>query len=288
MATVTVSKLEAQTVLIDGYPIDVTTGETHTFPLEVTSYPVEKGADIADHVRAKPIKVSLDCIVSDTPIGAVASHATRKDGSIPSGTIYQKLLKLRQDGTPVVVSTSLDVFEDMVLSDLSVPRESGEPHQLHFKAEFTQIIFVTNNRTTVRVATPSGEGSKNLGEKLANLDAGFYIVYSVKDSDPAAQDKANNPNTAPIMHSSGFYRFRAFYPTTPAPDGYVDVDEKTGKRTYFPYAAKYHPGSGWRFNGTGVPNHTNPNQYEFGSHDVGQVNKYEPLKAPNPEDLQFK
>jgi len=243
-ATISVSKLEAQTVLIDGYPIDITTGETHTFPLEVTSYPVEKGADIADHVRAKPMKISLECIVSDTPIGAVAGHTTRRDGSIPSGVIYQKLLKMRQDGEPLVVSTSLDVFEDMVMSDLSIPRESGEPHQLRFKIEFTQFIFVTNNRTTVRVATPGGEGTKHLGERLAVLDPGFYKVFSVKENDPRIKNGsfalliAGPPG--PALHSGGYYRFLADAPHTPVPDGFVNVDDK-GERTYIPYNVKFDP-----------------------------------------------
>ncbi len=287
MATVTVTKLEAQTVFIDGYPIDISTGETHTFPAEVTSYPVEKGADTADHVRAKPLKVSLDCIVSDTPIGLITTHSTRTDGSIPSGTMYQRLLALRDKGDPVVISTSLDVFEDMVLSDLSIPRDAGEPHQLHFKVEFTQFIFVTNNRTTVRVATPGGTGHKNLGERLANLDAGFYIVYTLKNGDPRLAALLDSPLfNPPVLHDGNNYRFRANFPSTPAPDGYVAIDDK-GNRTYYPYAAKYTPGSGWQVGGPFGTGHVNPAQGEFGSHDVGQVNKYSALKV-NPEDLTFK
>lgn len=221
-----------QVVQIDGYPIDATLSEDHTFSAEVTEYPVEKGADLTDHVRSKPLKITLDCVVSDSPIGVVATHATRKDGSVPSSAIYERLLDLRSKGEPITIITSLNVYKNMVLSDLSVPRASGEPHQLHFRAQFTEVIIVTNNRTTVKVATRTG-GQSHLGWLLAHTGRHRVLVFTVP-----ANTKGLQPGPGFVSTDKYGQHWQAAPPITPAYDGFVD---ETG---YHPFIGFYYPPDG--------------------------------------------
>src|SRR5574342_5520 len=106
-------------VRIDDYLIDVTVAEEHELPAEVTAHPVEDGADITDHVRLTPISVTLEGIVSDTPIGRLAEQ--RAPDGRPSDDAYAFLKLVRSRREPVTIETSLETFTNMILQHLSVP-----------------------------------------------------------------------------------------------------------------------------------------------------------------------
>jgi hypothetical protein len=162
-------------IQIDGYIIDASLSESHTFESEVTDYPVESGASITDNVRPKPIVVSIEGVVSDSPIGPVATARNNETASpdaelqfLPSEAALDKLLRIRDAREPITIVTSLKTFESMVLTNLDVPRDADTGHALKFTASFQQVILVTNNRTTVKVSPPTSTGlgkKKDLGPK---------------------------------------------------------------------------------------------------------------------------
>lgn len=55
---------------------DAVSSETITLDSEVTVYPVEPGAGagLTDHVQPKPVEISLEAIVTDSPIGESRTH----------------------------------------------------------------------------------------------------------------------------------------------------------------------------------------------------------------------
>lgn len=62
---------------------DVVTTETHTFANVVTDQPVERGANVSDHVRATPDTVTLDVVVTNTPLdGAPNMLGTARRGDV--------------------------------------------------------------------------------------------------------------------------------------------------------------------------------------------------------------
>lgn len=181
-------------VLIRGFVIDVTISEDHTFDSEVTEFPVESGSTISDNVRPKPITLSMDGIVSNSPIGSVrqqravsapsASNSlfstigaaaltssgagdglitpTDDDIGNPAAEAYQLLQEVRTTREPVTVVTTLDVFDNMVMIHLSIPRKPGNGAALEFSATFQQVEIVTNNRVRVAIRG-SGSGKSNKG-----------------------------------------------------------------------------------------------------------------------------
>ncbi len=158
-------------VLIDGFEIDATLAEDHAFDSEVTEHPVEIGADITDHVRARPIEVTIQGLVSDTPIGALAERrgfdGVSEPAALPSDVAFSNLLGIRDAREPVTITTSLKTFENMVLESLSVPRSARTGHALEFTARFRQVELVTNQRTTVPTAVPRAASKRNLGHKAS-------------------------------------------------------------------------------------------------------------------------
>lgn len=231
------------TVRIDGYPIDLAVTEEHKLEADVTTYPVEKGADIADHVRSKPAEVTLEGVVSDTPMGAIALDQSRVAladvKALPSLDAFQRLKALQASPKLVTVETSLGKYESMVLTSLVVPRAKDTTKGLKFTVTFTQITLVENTRTTVRVAVPNAGGKKNLGNKESKKwgqDFGIkdaIFVISIPISQSATYAKTFGP---PLHRRHGSKEYDCFQVQGDTkPDGYLTANSSkvsTDKYTY--------------------------------------------------------
>jgi len=150
-------------ILIDDFRIDASLSESHEFQSEVTSYPVEKGGNISDNARPLPIIVTIDGIVSDTPIGAVevdraAARTFAGVKGLPSEAALAHLLGIRDARLPVTIATSLKTYDNMVLQNLTIPRESPGTAALLFTAVFQQVILVSNTRVTIKIKGRRGGG----------------------------------------------------------------------------------------------------------------------------------
>lgn len=168
-------------VLIDGYPIDIARIERHEYSSEVTQRPVEKDGDVTDHVRNNPDVVTLECVVSDTPVGAIAQHETRLRDEVtqevfgeatplPSDDAYKRMLEIHRRRRPVTIVTSRDRFDNMVMKRLGIPCESSTTGGLTFEVEFVQVIIAVNRRVVVPVAVPRARSKSNLGALTAKDD----------------------------------------------------------------------------------------------------------------------
>lgn len=183
--------LPQQLVMIDEFLMDVSLNEGHEFESEVTEFPVESGSNIVDNVRPKPITVTMECLVSNTPIGFLATTRGTGSGS-PSDPVddaYEHLLKIRERREPVTIRTSLRTFENMVLKSLSIPRSSGRGDELRFTATFQQIQVVTNKRVR-RVAVINGGKKKKFGASPLRLIVGNRILWR-KGKPPGAGPDTN-------------------------------------------------------------------------------------------------
>lgn len=218
--------LPSQLVMIANYLIDCSLNEEHAFESEVTDYPVESGSNITDNVRPKPIVVTMECLVSNTPIGflAEARHPNREGATNPSepaDDCYELLQKIRDDRQPVSIRTSLRTFDNMVLKSLSVPRAPNRGDALRFTATFQQIQIVTNKRTR-RVAVPGGGKKVDKGQQpIAIKDLPGIPVISFAQSARATVTKSLG---APILSTEEENTFSAGKQGTRARDGRGDLD----------------------------------------------------------------
>jgi hypothetical protein len=155
-------------ITVDDYVIDAALREGHTLDNQVTTHPIEKGAITTDHSYEMPDEITFDCVVSDHPIAAVAvSRGSEVDGLTPSGEAYERLRFIRKRGTPVTVTSSLGVHENMMLVRLSIPRSADDGESLRFSFTFRKAEFVENERTVVRIAVPQQAKRVNRGAKPA-------------------------------------------------------------------------------------------------------------------------
>lgn len=173
---------------IEGFEIDAVLSEERTTECEITDHPVEKGVSITDHARVKPKVISLDVVVSDTPVGGLAERrGIVVDGAIgpnvdisPDGDFiasdvaraWLEALQLKRE--PITVSTEwtrvdgskgYKAFDNMMIQSISetIAPETGDAFTC--KVTLKQITFVTNDRTVVNVAVPRAKKGIDKGNK---------------------------------------------------------------------------------------------------------------------------
>lgn len=154
-------------VYLDGYLIDCVLTESHKLTASATKYPTESGSKLSDNIQNEPREVTIEGIVSDTPIGNVAtvrSSTTAAAGTsldfLPSDEALAKLESLYESREPVPIDSTLLRYENMALTSLEITVDQQTGHALNFTATFQQIKIVDNNRTLIRV-DGLGNGNKN-------------------------------------------------------------------------------------------------------------------------------
>lgn len=139
--------------------LDASLSEAHNTSNDVTDHPVEKGADITDHVRQKPKTLRLTGLVSNTPLPDPGKPVEFKPEA--ASTAYQDLMRLADQGETITVVTALRTYEDMVIESLDVPRDASLGQTLQFTCSLKQIRSVETRRVTVsRVSKAKVDGGK--------------------------------------------------------------------------------------------------------------------------------
>jgi hypothetical protein len=150
-------------ILIDGFEIDAVLRENHEYESTVTDYPLDEGSDASDHVINKPVTITLDSVVSDTPIGALADR--RGTDTLPSSDAIAKLRRIRAARQPIVIVTTKGVYSSVVMQSLRIPVDANTGAALAFTAVFKQLYITETARTTVKVAVPRVKAKTKKGSK---------------------------------------------------------------------------------------------------------------------------
>ncbi len=162
-------------VTIDGYAIDALISIDPQRTGEATTHPIETGALITDHFILAPTVVVVEGIVSDTPIGEVA---TEREGNVPaasgvtaakpSNDAYLLMQEIMEEARLVeVISDVFPPFRDLLLISLSGPKDADTGHAYAFRATFQTTVFADVNveeRDTL-VSVPRAKRKKDKGNQ---------------------------------------------------------------------------------------------------------------------------
>jgi hypothetical protein len=166
--------------------LDATINEDHRFNTDVTTYPIEAGAAITDHARQQPERLSIQGFITEAPVKWLGGIRNLKD-QIESGrtrvqTALDALLEMsgyktvdseasRKDYTlnaPVQVDilTGLRFYSGMILTSLSIPRDSRTGEAMYFTAEFIKIRMVQSSTAPVlNTVDKAGTGSEGVSDQ---------------------------------------------------------------------------------------------------------------------------
>lgn len=157
--------------------------ENHELTNTVTDNPVEEGFNVSDHSRPDPEKVTLTCLVSNTPISRKqqtqsirSGQYTFKTTSEAAGaigdtqgyalTFYRDLKAWRDKGEILTVTTTLETYEKMGIERISIPRNVRNYDALEFTISFKKLRIVKNKLTRNVVSKdPRAQQKKSAGAK---------------------------------------------------------------------------------------------------------------------------
>lgn len=147
-----------------GYAFDAVLEDTLEISVNVTTYPVESGARVADHRILNPFKYTLTGAISNNPLqvqvtdflggvisnfidnplvagaaGLSAGFLAGSDETRASSTL-QLLIDLMQNGQPFDVDAGDITLVNMVITKLSRTKEPRNENGLEFVAELQELV----------------------------------------------------------------------------------------------------------------------------------------------------
>ena len=120
---------------IGGLKMDVTIAETHTDDLDFTDHPVDKSANITDHIIGLPASLTIRAGVSDS-----GGSSTGDKRSVEA---YNALRELQTSGEPFDVITGKRAYKNMLIKSLSHTTDEDTENSLLFTAELREVLLVS-------------------------------------------------------------------------------------------------------------------------------------------------
>lgn len=181
------------------FVLDITYDETVELDAEPTMNPVEDGPDVTDNVRLKPIVISINGFVSETPlnldsslnglagvaggqIGKLVGGFGESIGNVLGGYIGAKILSGGQDPAQaardmledlfnkkilVTVVTKRKVYTDMMLTSVRFPRDNSTGKGLKVSMRFQKITLVKAQTVMIKNIAKGASGAAQKA-KLGN------------------------------------------------------------------------------------------------------------------------
>jgi len=158
---------------------DAATDIKHEFSSKVTSFPVEDRSTVTDHVVNSNPTFSVTGVFSDasvrTPNNNAPAHVkslleklpkTDAQYGYPQEVVYSTLLSIRDDRLPITLVTPLDTYVDLIVTNISFPRSTGQGKALFVDITFEKIRRVSNELTTTFIgdSKPSEKPNKTSGD----------------------------------------------------------------------------------------------------------------------------
>ena len=125
--------------------IDAVLNENHQYDADITENPVEDGTIFSDNVVLQPIRLEMTCRVTDASPSLLnlRSPGTADDA-------FKSLVALQRSREVFDVVTGINVYSNMMLQSLSIPRESSDGRSLRFNAVLKEILIVGDEAETNR------------------------------------------------------------------------------------------------------------------------------------------
>lgn len=169
--------------------IDVVTEEQHSLSSQVTDHPVEIGVNIVDHMKPEPRQLMIHGVIAAAPLKAQAGDES------PTRTRdqWEILTRARDKALLAIVTTEIETYDSMVLSDVRAPRTSQDSEWLKVDLTFKQIRKVATE-TAIEPPRPRDRRQVNRGTQAVRE------APSQMRSLLSRLDEATGLNIARVLH----------------------------------------------------------------------------------------
>lgn len=167
--------------------LDASITENHSRSAQLSKNEVEDGAIISDHVNLDPETFSITGEISEVPVSILglgvstddflgaANDFLDGDKSAFEGLVKNErrtpkeawtyLNQLMKNRTPFSVVTSLERYENVILTSLSAPRESKNGKNLVFTGQFEKVRIVKSSVVKIPAFKIKGDAANSASSK---------------------------------------------------------------------------------------------------------------------------
>lgn len=146
---------------IGGYFFDAVFRTEHSTHLNITSHPVQGGANVSDHCFMEPARVTIEIGMSDVVTSWVFGQFS--GGPSKSKDAFTALRLMQSRRQPIDVVTRLASYKNMLIEDLSIPDDLKTNSGLRATVSLRQVILVDVAKVSKVSARPQVTGSTAAG-----------------------------------------------------------------------------------------------------------------------------
>jgi hypothetical protein len=163
--------------------LDVTITEQHRYNSRVTNYPVEDGTIVSDHIINEPDTLTLQALVTDTPLSIL---------SLPNRSVdvFNRLIEIQQKRELITVITGLKIYDSMAITSLDVPRNLTTGQSLTFTIELQKVTLDTSVRVQLNNGNAFGGPQSSISRDQVAPDSIFPLL--ARDPAGSLKDQASS------------------------------------------------------------------------------------------------
>jgi hypothetical protein len=168
--------------------VDAAMSQNHERNAEVTKHPVEKGADIADHIRPLPDGLNIHGIISTVSVVDMGQEPTpnrhkKAQGILDSASANRRL---------ATVHTGIKIYTNMAVKHIAYHKDPSNGTNLVFTIEFEEIKFATSQTVQVPKSALGPKAATSVARKSITRRASPKNVRGNAAAKPADATKAKS------------------------------------------------------------------------------------------------
>jgi len=148
--------------------LDAILNETIKMESTLTKSPIETGEDVTDHVILTPDKLTIDAIVTNTPLGYVAIGTPFAN---PAKRALDFLTSVFVNRKPFDFVGGFKVYQNLVMTSFTPDRNSQTGDALRFNATLEKILIVSSAFVPVENLDASVEATGSTNKDLGSQQA---------------------------------------------------------------------------------------------------------------------
>lgn len=174
--------------------LDARISEEAKYSSEVTRFPVESGNFISDHYIKKPIQYNITGFISNDPVKILdmKNSSPVKNKSIIERFILDKkdktrieiaknyLLELHESGSLIDIISGIEVYTNMIITSLNIPRSKTTGNALRFSAVFTKVKKVESEVFEGNISDLDGRAENAEEQAQTTKEKGVQSTKEVK------------------------------------------------------------------------------------------------------------
>lgn len=125
--------------------VDAVLSEEHVFDSEITENPIEDGTPVSDNQVLLPVILNMECRVSDATANLAKLNYPGR-----SNEAYKEIVALQKKKETITVVTGINVYENMLIKRIGIPRASRDGNSIRFSLVMKEILVVGTDAATNR------------------------------------------------------------------------------------------------------------------------------------------